>query len=343
MKPQQNKLISPSTNTNSKANSNNLSSTLKKNTFSNSNKFNTINNKKKSNNNLFAKKFFESYSDNELTENEPKIIARQSSKLLKFDNKNDFMNIKRKEFIDDTSKSLRKQSIISQKEQIKETTYFFIQMELCKGDDLRKYMEDRKKEGLDQTTIFRFTYQLLKSLIEIHDHKIIHRDIKPENIFIYTRNNDNKDSIKIGDFGLAMELEKPEDNVKRSSNKLGSKALEGTPIYLSPEQLEGKHIDQKVDIYALGLVLYEMCANFNTYMERRMNIDDLKKARKINISKLTDIQRKLIRKMTEMKPSDRPTAKEIFSMPEFKAWGKSLLPSDINEIIDDIDVIGDLV
>jgi len=100
--------------------------------------------------------------------------------------------------------------------------------------------------------------------------KIIHRDLKPANIFI-----DKNNQLKIGDFGLAREYEiskEPQSAgrpaVKRGSNGFPSNLLSarvGTPFYLSPEQREEKGYDEKVDIYSLGLILFELCHNFSTY------------------------------------------------------------------------------
>ena len=101
--------------------------------------------------------------------------------------------------------------------------------------------------------------QILKSLVKIHSGGIIHRDIKPSNIFI--KNN----QLKIGDFGLATRN-------SNSSKLIKSKKIEGTPLYLSPEQTNFKVYNEKVDIYALGITLYEMCANFSTSMERYEDI-----------------------------------------------------------------------
>ena len=158
----------------------------------------------------------------------------------------------------------------------------------------------------------------------------------PDNIFVY-----NNNSIKIGDFGLATEV-KNDKNAKNffspSKSRNGSRMnldtldqnsvgeVEGTPIYLSPEQLERRPIDGKVDIYAMGLVLYEMCGCFETYMERRTSIENLKNNRVICDKVLTNypIQSKLIMKMTEKKPQDRPTACEVLNSEEFKEWEESL-------------------
>lgn len=239
------------------------------------------------------------------------------------------------DFRDDTSKSVSRNSNISRKELCKLETYFFIQMEFCDGLSLKQYIEEKKSTGLDKETIFIFSFQLAKSLKKIHNKNIIHRDIKPDNIFVY-----NNNSIKIGDFGLATEV-KNDKNGKNffspSKSRNGSRVnlrevmdsntlVEGTPIYLSPEQLERKSIDGKVDIYAMGLVLYEMCACFETCMERRTSIENLKNNRIIceKVKNNYPIQTKLILKMTERKPIDRPTACEILNSEEFTQWEKSL-------------------
>lgn len=239
------------------------------------------------------------------------------------------------DFRDDTSKSISRNSHISRKELCKLETYFFIQMEYCDGLSLKQYIEEKRSTGLDKETIFIFTFQLAKSLKKIHNKNIIHRDIKPDNIFVY-----NNNSIKIGDFGLATEVKNDKGSKNfftPSKSRNGSRVnlkevmdsntfVEGTPIYLSPEQLERKPIDGKVDIYAMGLVLYEMCACFETYMERRTSIENLKNNRIVceKVRKNYPIQTKLILKMTEKKPIDRPSACEILNSEEFSEWEKSL-------------------
>ena len=240
------------------------------------------------------------------------------------------------DFRDDTSRSISRNSNISRKELCKLETFFFIQMEFCDGLSLKQYIDEHRSTGLDKHTIFIFSFQLAKSLKKIHNKNIIHRDIKPDNIFVY-----NNNSIKIGDFGLATEV-KNDKNAKNffspSKSRNGSRMnldtldqnsvgeVEGTPIYLSPEQLERRPIDGKVDIYAMGLVLYEMCGCFETYMERRTSIENLKNNRVICDKVLTNypIQSKLIMKMTEKKPQDRPTACEVLNSEEFKEWEESL-------------------
>lgn len=80
----------------------------------------------------------------------------------------------------------------------------------------------------------------------MHDKKIIHRDLKCQNIFLTSDN-----MVKLGDFGIARMLSNTRENAK---------TLVGTPYYLSPEIIENKPYSFKSDIWALGVILYELCA-----------------------------------------------------------------------------------
>lgn len=183
--------------------------------------------------------------------------------------------------------------------------YFFIQMEYCNGLPLDKYIKSHS--SIPRKTIFTFTQQILKSLNKIHSSGIIHRDIKPANIFV---NNDC--DIKIGDFGLAT-------NIQSSINK---EILVGTPLYLSPEQLSHKHYNEKVDIFASGLVLYEMCACFETLMERRESIIALKNGKGVvqKVKESYPCETELILLMTKGDYRERPSASDIMKSKEFQMW-----------------------
>lgn len=183
--------------------------------------------------------------------------------------------------------------------------YFFIQMEYCNGLPLDKYIKSHS--SIPHKTIFTFTQQILKSLNKIHSSGIIHRDIKPANIFV-----NNGCDIKIGDFGLAT-------NIHSCINK---EELVGTFLYLSPEQLSHKHYDERVDIFASGLVLYEMCACFETLMERRESIIALKNGKGVvkKVKESYPCETELILLMTKGDYKERPSASEIMKSKEFQMW-----------------------
>ncbi len=115
-------------------------------------------------------------------------------------------------------------------------------MQHVEGKSLRELI---RQEDLALERIVDFTIQIADGLREAHDAGIIHRDIKPSNILI-----DNKGRPKLVDFGLA---------VIRGSEKLTKDGSTiGTAGYMSPEQAEGKEVDQRSDLFSLGIVLYEM-------------------------------------------------------------------------------------
>ena len=198
-------------------------------------------------------------------------------------------------------------------ENLNEDEYFFILMEYCDGLTLEQYIKQYAGKSIDRKIIYNFTSQILKSLVKIHSTGIIHRDIKPCNIFI------KNDQIKIGDFGLATRY-------SNTGKLLKSKKIEGTPLYLSPEQKNFKTYNEKVDIYACGITLYEMCSCFSTEMERCNDIINLKNENKINerVSKNYPEESALIKLMTKSDYNERPSAREILESEPFINLGKTL-------------------
>ena len=190
--------------------------------------------------------------------------------------------------------------------------YFFILMEYCDGLTLDLYIKQHANSSIDRKIIYSFTQQLLKSLSKIHSGGIIHRDIKPSNIFI------KNDQIKIGDFGLATRYS--------TSKLLRANKIEGTPLYLSPEQTTFKSYNEKVDIYACGITLYEMCSCFYTSMERYESITNLRNNEIIEekVVKNYPEETELIKLMTKKDYNERPTANEILKSDLFINLGKKL-------------------
>lgn len=116
-------------------------------------------------------------------------------------------------------------------------------MEYVKGEDLKSFI--RSKERLKEEEVIALAKQVCEGLAEAHRLGVVHRDLKPQNIMV-----DEKSSAKIMDFGIARSVEVP--GVTQSG------VMIGTPDYMSPEQAEGVEADQRSDIYALGVILYEM-------------------------------------------------------------------------------------
>lgn len=118
----------------------------------------------------------------------------------------------------------------------------YIVMELIDGITLKQYIN--RKGLLNWKETLHFTTQIVKALSHAHSRGIIHRDIKPHNIMIL------KDgSVKVADFGIARLLS--------SQNTLTQEAL-GSVHYISPEQAKGAPVDERTDLYSVGVVMYEM-------------------------------------------------------------------------------------
>ncbi|XP_030355964.1 interferon-induced, double-stranded RNA-activated protein kinase isoform X11 [Strigops habroptila] len=137
----------------------------------------------------------------------------------------------------------------------KEILCLFIQMELCEQGPLENWIErnrqDQKYHVMAQTKFL----QILKGVEYIHSKDLIHRDLKPQNIFI-----SHEDKIKIGDFGLVTSVAR--ENLTENT---------GTKSYMAPEQFGHKY-GKEVDIYALGLIWFEILSAFS-YHEKFKNSD----------------------------------------------------------------------
>ena len=196
----------------------------------------------------------------------------------------------------------------------KEKKYLIIAMEYCDGLTLEKYINEHSNKSIERKKIYNYIKQILKCLKKLHKSCIIHRDIKPGNIFI------KNDQIKIGDFGLATEFQK--------NATLQTKDIKGyTPSYAAPEQTKYnkyKTYNEKVDIYAAGITLLEMCACFGTEMERYYALNDLKNKRIVSdkINNNYPEETKLIIMMTRENYNDRPSAEEILKCDVFAELGK---------------------
>ena len=126
-----------------------------------------------------------------------------------------------------------------------EHSKIYMVMEWVDGRLLRQILGEKRK--LPPERAVRITLGVLEALSYIHSHGIIHRDLKPENIMV-----DENDHIKLIDFGIAGK-----EGARRLTFAKLSQVM-GTPEYISPEQVKGKRGDQRSDLYAMGVMLYEM-------------------------------------------------------------------------------------
>jgi eukaryotic-like serine/threonine-protein kinase len=126
----------------------------------------------------------------------------------------------------------------------------FITMEFVEGRDLRVVLRERGKLPPDETV--RIIAQVCRALESAHAAGVVHRDLKPQNIML-----DAKDRVYVMDFGIAHSLETP------GMTQTG--ALMGTPEYMSPEQAKGIKVDARSDLFALGIIFYEMLTGISPY------------------------------------------------------------------------------
>jgi len=121
----------------------------------------------------------------------------------------------------------------------------YMVMEWVEGRLLRKILGEQPK--LPQERAIQITLRILDALDYIHSHGVVHRDLKPENVMV-----DEHDNIKLIDFGIAGSA-----GARRITFAKFSPAM-GTPDYISPEQVKGQRGDARSDLYALGVMFYEM-------------------------------------------------------------------------------------
>jgi eukaryotic-like serine/threonine-protein kinase len=121
----------------------------------------------------------------------------------------------------------------------------YMVMEWVDGRLLRQILIEQKKLPIDRA--IRITLGICEALEYIHSKGVVHRDLKPENIMV-----DREDHVKLIDFGIAGSV-----GMRRLTFAKLTQAM-GTPDYISPEQVKSKRGDARSDIYALGVMLYEM-------------------------------------------------------------------------------------
>jgi serine/threonine-protein kinase len=131
----------------------------------------------------------------------------------------------------------------------------YMVMEYLQGTDLNRVLEERKtlpaQEAVD------YVLQGMEAIAEAHALGIVHRDLKPANLFL-TRSPDGSPLVKVLDFGIS----KAADTMRPQEQSLTStSAIMGSPLYMSPEQLRSsKNVDVRTDVWALGVILYELLA-----------------------------------------------------------------------------------
>jgi HAMP domain-containing protein/predicted Ser/Thr protein kinase len=125
---------------------------------------------------------------------------------------------------------------------------YFISMEYVRGYTLNELLDEAPNRQMPTRAAIGIARQICRGLHAAHEQGIIHRDIKPQNVLI-----DAKGEVKLMDFGIARVAETTEAMTQAG-------LIVGTPHYMSPEQVQGKQLDSRTDVYAMGVMLYELLA-----------------------------------------------------------------------------------
>jgi serine/threonine-protein kinase len=172
----------------------------------------------------------------------------------------------------------------------------FICMEYVEGQSLASIIKD--EAPLDGSRVMRYVKKIAEGLDYAHSKGIVHRDIKPANIMVGA-----KKSLKIMDFGIAKATD--------LSRMTQTDTILGTPMYMAPEQIDSKEVDLRADLYALGVVFYELATGelpFNETEPLKIVMEKIASEpippRSYN-SNITPNMEKIIMKLPSRSPEDR--------------------------------------
>jgi hypothetical protein len=173
----------------------------------------------------------------------------------------------------------------------------FLTMEYVDGEDLASSL--RRFGRLPEERAVTVARQICAGLSAAHDQGILHRDLKPANVMI-----DGRGRVKLTDFGLAALA----DSIGRDD------VVAGTPAYMAPEQISGREVSLRSDIYALGVVLYELFTGQPPFRAesvadfRRLHVDSTPSQPTLHLPGLDPVIERAIMRCLEKNPADRPAS-----------------------------------
>uniref|UniRef100_K7FUE2 Eukaryotic translation initiation factor 2-alpha kinase 3 n=1 Tax=Pelodiscus sinensis TaxID=13735 RepID=K7FUE2_PELSI len=206
-------------------------------------------------------------------------------------------------------------------EKVKPTSpkvYLYIQMQLCRKENLKDWMSRRCTiEERERAECLQFFLQIAEAVQFLHSKGLMHRDLKPSNIFFTV-----DDIVKIGDFGLvtAMDQDEEEESVLTPMPAYARHTGQvGTKLYMSPEQIYGNTYSHKVDIFSLGLILFELLYPFSTQMERVRTLSEVRSLKFPPLFTQKYAQEyTMVKHMLSPSPTERPEAEDIIENPLFE-------------------------
>jgi serine/threonine protein kinase len=203
---------------------------------------------------------------------------------------------------------IKHDNIVKLHETIKTDKHICLVIDYCDGEDLNKYIKKNGRISEKQTKMFMT--QIASGLYYLHSLNLIHRDLKPHNILLSKNGN-----IKIADFGF----------VKDYTEISMFDTLCGSPIYMAPEILQHKKYDAKVDLWSIGIILYEMlCAEppfmASNHIQLLKIIETTKFKFQKNIIISTDCIN-IIESLLVVNPKERISFDDFFDHPFFENYG----------------------
>ncbi|CAD5125400.1 DgyrCDS13634 [Dimorphilus gyrociliatus] len=186
----------------------------------------------------------------------------------------------------------------------------FIVLDYCDGGTLDDKIREavKNEQNIPERDVLRYFLQITQALRFLHSHKILHRDVKSSNVFL----NRSASTCKLGDFGIAKMMNETMDKAS---------TCVGTPCYLSPEMCQDIPYSSQSDIWALGCLLYELCALKPAFDAHNL-ISLFYKIVQCQYEPIpkyySDGLREVLDKVLTKIPEERPSAKAILSLPFIK-------------------------
>ncbi len=191
----------------------------------------------------------------------------------------------------------------------------YIAMEYVQGKDLHNILS--REWPLPEARVIRVMSQVLSALADAHSAGVIHRDLKPENIMVEQRRGE-ADFVKVLDFGIAKIVDGTADDDGPALTRAGFVC--GTPEYMSPEQARGAKLDHRSDLYAVGVIIYQlMCGMlpFDSdsavgFATKHLTEVPPPPTKRRPEARVTPAMERLIMKALAKNPDDRPQTAEQF-------------------------------